>query len=90
MNKYVNINININKSKWDINDIRDQKGRIFVVTGATSGIGKETARILAKKNGKVILGVRNMKKGEAVTGEIRQEYPRVKVSTIELDLANLE
>ena len=36
-------------SKWNASMIPDQKGRVIIVTGATSGLGKETARVLAKK-----------------------------------------
>lgn len=79
----------MSQTKWDASTIADQKGRVIIVTGSTSGIGKETARVLAKKNATVILAVRNVKKGEAVAGEIRQAYPAADVSVRELDLANL-
>jgi len=80
----------MNNSKWDSNNIPDQKGRIAVVTGSTSGIGREAARVLAKKNASVILAVRNIKKGEEVAEAIRQEYSAADVSVRELDLTNLE
>ena len=37
------------KLNWTIENIPHQKGRIIIVTGATSGIGNETDRILAKE-----------------------------------------
>lgn len=77
-------------TNWDASRIADQKGRVIVITGSTSGIGKETARVLVKKNATVILAVRNVKKGEAVADEIRQAYPAADVSVRELDLACLE
>jgi NAD(P)-dependent dehydrogenase (short-subunit alcohol dehydrogenase family) len=80
----------LRKSKWDWNNIPDQKGRIIVVTGATSGIGKETARVVAKKKGAVILAIRNMEKGQVVIDEICQEYPKADVAIRELDLLSLE
>ncbi len=36
--------------RWDMNDIDDQNGRVAIVTGSSSGIGLETARVLALKN----------------------------------------
>ena len=45
--------------------VPDQQGRRFVVTGATSGIGLETARRLASVGAEVVLAVRNRVKGEA-------------------------
>ncbi|KAG4428910.1 hypothetical protein IFR05_015606 [Cadophora sp. M221] len=46
----------------------DRKGtmtdKVFIVTGASSGIGTETGRALAATGGKVFLTVRNLKKGE--------------------------
>jgi NAD(P)-dependent dehydrogenase (short-subunit alcohol dehydrogenase family) len=80
----------MSQTKWDASRIPDQKGRVIIVTGSTSGIGKETARVLAKKNGTVILAVRNVKKGEGVSDEIRQEYPMADLFVRELDLASLE
>ena len=64
------------KEKWNSNDIPDQKGRVAIVTGSSSGIGYETARVLAVKNVTAIIAVRNLEKGNAAaekTGEIRRE-----------------
>jgi NAD(P)-dependent dehydrogenase (short-subunit alcohol dehydrogenase family) len=80
----------MSETKWDSSNIPDQTGRIIVVTGATSGIGEETARVMVKKNGTVILAVRNMDKGRAVVEEMLNEYPKADVSIRKLDLSNLE
>ena len=54
-------------AKW--RDVPRQDGRRFVVTGASSGIGLETAKALAEAGAHVVLAVRNPDKGkEAAAG----------------------
>ncbi|MDX3191279.1 oxidoreductase [Streptomyces sp. MN03-5084-2B] len=72
-------------SKWTAVDIPDQTGRTFVVTGANSGLGLETARRLAERGGHVIMTVRDPEKGRAAAADLPGS---VKVRT--LDLADLE
>lgn len=57
--------------------------------GATSGIGKESARVLAKRGAHVILAVRNVKLGEEVCAEIRKETPAARLDVMLLDLNSL-
>ncbi|WP_390624730.1 SDR family oxidoreductase [Anthocerotibacter panamensis] len=45
--------------------------KVVVITGASSGIGEATARLLAENSAKVILGARRMEKLEKLVGEIR-------------------
>jgi NAD(P)-dependent dehydrogenase (short-subunit alcohol dehydrogenase family) len=78
------------QSKWTAEQIPDQSGRIAVVTGASSGIGMEAARVLAKKNVKVILAVRNVVKGNEVADSIRKTYPKADVTVRELELSSLK
>ena len=35
------------RENWNESNIPDQSGKIFIVTGSTSGLGKETARVLS-------------------------------------------
>lgn len=49
---------------WTANDIPDQTGRVYVVTGASSGLGLVTARELARKGAYVVMAVRDVDKGE--------------------------
>lgn len=80
----------MSKEKWTSDNIPDQKGKVAIVTGSTSGLGKEAARVLAGKKAAIIMAVRNVKKGEGVANEIRKEFPDADVMVKELDLANLE
>ncbi|APR87824.1 Putative oxidoreductase [Minicystis rosea] len=63
------------------------KGKLVVVTGATSGIGKEIARGLAKKGATVILGVRDEAKARGVRDEIAKDVGNENVSVMLLDVA---
>jgi NAD(P)-dependent dehydrogenase (short-subunit alcohol dehydrogenase family) len=78
------------QKKWDINNIQDQEGKVAIVTGSSSGIGYETARVLAKKKATVIIAVRNLEKGNAAANKIREDYKNADVKVMELDLANLQ
>ncbi len=76
-------------SNWTAQSIPDQSGTVAIVTGSTSGLGEETARVLASKNAKVILAVRNAAKGEAVAATLRQASPAAEIVVRPLDLASL-
>lgn len=58
-------------------------------TGASSGIGTETARVLALRGVRVIMGVRNMEAGKGVKGAIAKEIPAAKIDAMELDLSSM-
>lgn len=77
------------KSKWDKERIPGQAGRIIIVTGAGSGIGFEAAKALAEKGGKIIIAVRDTRKGEEAAARIREERRDREVTVKELDLADL-
>ena len=60
-----------------------------VITGASSGIGTETTRVLALLGVHVIMGVRNMAAGKEIKGAIVKEIPSPKVDVMELDLSSM-
>jgi NAD(P)-dependent dehydrogenase (short-subunit alcohol dehydrogenase family) len=67
-------------------DVPDQAGRTAVVTGANSGIGFETARVLAEHGATVVLACRDTAKGEAAAARMAGPGP---VSVQALDLGSL-
>jgi len=75
---------------WTFNDIPDQTGRITIITGANTGIGLETAKMLALKGANVVLACRNLEKGKTAIERILAEKPSGKVTLEALDLSDLE
>lgn len=71
-------------------DVPDQSGKCFLVTGANSGIGFETARALAKRGARVLLACRDRAKAEAAKARIRAEAPQADLAFLPLDQADIE
>src|SRR5215472_18940216 len=80
--------------QWTAADVGDQSGRVAVITGATSGLGLETARVLAQHGATVVLAGRDPAKTAAAADRIRAaktgSVQTGSVETAELDLASLE
>lgn len=81
-------------SHWTAADVGDQSGRVAVITGATSGLGLETARVLAQHGATVVLAARDPAKASAAADRVRAaksgSVQTGTVETAELDLASLE
>ncbi|MBT3161351.1 SDR family NAD(P)-dependent oxidoreductase [Streptomyces sp. CHA1] len=71
-------------SRFSLADLPDLTGRTAVVTGANSGIGLVTARVLAEHGARVVLAVRDPEKGEAAAATMAGP-----VQVRALDLADL-
>ncbi|MFI6896091.1 oxidoreductase [Streptomyces sp. NPDC050256] len=76
--------------RWTPEQIPDQTGRVFVVTGANSGLGLATTRALAHRGGHVILAVRDEDKGRRAVAEITAGQPGARLDVRRLDLADLD
>jgi NAD(P)-dependent dehydrogenase (short-subunit alcohol dehydrogenase family) len=77
-------------SKWTAADVPDQSGRLAIVTGANSGLGFDTAAVLADKGAHVVLAVRNLDNGNEAANRIKSKSPNAVVSLQELDLTSLD
>lgn len=73
----------------DILDGVDLSDRRFAITGASSGLGEETARALASKGATVSMLARNPEKTEAAASRIRSKVPDARLETYDVDLASL-
>ncbi len=71
-------------------DVPDQSGRVFFVTGANSGLGYQTAKLLAGRGARVLLGCRSVEKAEAAIADIHAVYPEADMRFIPLDLGDLK
>jgi NAD(P)-dependent dehydrogenase (short-subunit alcohol dehydrogenase family) len=71
-------------------DFSQTKGKIIVITGANSGLGFETALVLAKHNATIVLACRNMGKCEEAKKKILSSYGYANLDTMKLDLASFD
>jgi len=74
---------------WTTADIPPLQGKTAVITGATGGLGYETALALAGAGATVVLTGRNEAKGRHALQAIRSQFPNADIAYENLDLANL-
>jgi len=66
----------------------DLQGRVVLITGANSGIGRATAEALAVRGAQVVMAGRSEEKTRPVLDEIRAAHPGAAVEFLPLDLAS--
>jgi NAD(P)-dependent dehydrogenase (short-subunit alcohol dehydrogenase family) len=76
-------------SNFTDNDVPDQSGRVFFITGANSGLGYEAAKLLAGRGARVLLGCRSAERAEEAMADIRAVYAEADLRFIPLDLGDL-
>ena len=77
-------------AKWTSGDVPGQQGRLAVVTGANTGLGFETAQVLAARGASVVLAVRDIEKGKRAAARIAATAPGANVTVQPLDLTSLD
>lgn len=77
-------------SNWTPNDLPSLKGKTAIVTGGNGGVGYYTALELAKHGAKVIIGSRDLRRGEEAIIKMKQTALDVQVSVVPLNLADLK
>ncbi len=76
-------------SGFTTDNVPDLGGMTFLVTGANTGLGYETATALAGKGAEVLLGCRRPAKGREAVERITAAHPEAVVEALELDLGDL-
>ena len=75
--------------RYQENQVPSQVGKTAFVTGANTGIGYDTARVLAEKGARVLLGCRDEQRAIKAMDAIRVRVPSANLAWIELDLTSL-
>jgi len=68
----------------------DIKGKVVIVTGASSGIGEATAREFGREGAKVVLAARRVERLEALAHEIDEMHTGAEPFVVQADLTKLE
>ena len=74
---------------WTEKDVPNESGRVAIVTGSNTGLGYDTARVLAARGARVVMAVRDTAKGDAAAARIRELSPGAEVTVHALDLGSL-
>ena len=68
----------------------DLKGRVAVITGASSGLGKQMKRACAKQGADIVILARRVEKLEELKNELEKEYEGIKVLPLKCDVTSTE
>ncbi len=77
-------------SFWKVNadkvcdDEEDIKGKVVIVTGSNTGIGKQIALQMAKRGAVVIMAVRDLEKGQAALDDIKKSLEGQEVNIVSI------
>ena len=77
------------QGRWTAADVPDQSRRTAVVTGASGGLGLETAEVLAGRGAAVVIAARDPRKADRAADRIRSSAAGASVLVVHLDLSSL-
>ncbi|KAF7308854.1 hypothetical protein MKEN_01085300 [Mycena kentingensis (nom. inval.)] len=77
------------KTKFTADDVPDLSGKVIIVTGGNSGVGKETARVLLNHNAKVYMASRSDSKAQEAIAELKKLTGKEAIF-LKLDLGDLK
>ncbi|KAH6988318.1 hypothetical protein BKA56DRAFT_516021 [Ilyonectria sp. MPI-CAGE-AT-0026] len=88
---FFNQSFNIPKPPLTEENLGDQSGRVFIVTGGYSGVGLELSNILYRRNGTVYIAGRSEDKAEEAIASLKARSPKSggRLQFLKLDLSDL-
>ena len=80
----------MNIDKWLKNNAASLIGKRVAISGSTGGIGRELCRILAGLGAEIIMLDRSCERAEALSRELKAEFPDISCKYMRLDLEDIE
>ena len=68
----------------------DMSGKVILITGANTGIGRETARTIAGLGGLVVMACRSEERAREAMKDIEATHPEAQLEFLQLDLASFD
>lgn len=76
----------LNINQWLTNNTVDLQGRVVAITGAAGGLGRVVTRDLLLANAKIIMLERDMEKMNALSEQLRADFPNAEIECMQIDL----
>ena len=76
--------------QWTFDKLPDLTGRVAVVTGGNTGIGKSTCRVLSEHGAKVYVAARTPSRAQGAIDEIKSVVPKADIHFLQLDLQSFQ